>query len=80
MYKIKFNKAECIGCGACAQQCPDNWEIVEEGDGYKAKPKHTALDRLGCNEEAANICPVEAIKIIRGGKEELKEEDIDNEE
>ncbi|MBI5871747.1 ferredoxin [archaeon] len=77
MYSIKFNKKECIGCGACAQQCPDNWEIIEDGEGYKAKPKHTALEKIGCNEEAANICPVEAIKIIKGNKNKFVEEDAD---
>ena len=58
-YKIEFDKEKCIGCGACTQ-C-DNWEI---GDDRKAYPIKTELKEIGCNQDAADMCPVEAIKII----------------
>ena len=57
-HKIEIDKEKCIGCGACAAQC-DNFEM----DGDKAKPKQTEVDDIGCNKDAADACPVEAIKI-----------------
>ncbi|MBR9690955.1 ferredoxin [Candidatus Woesearchaeota archaeon] len=60
MAKIEFNKEACIGCGACAAVCPDNWEM--EGD--KAKCKNLNPEEAGCNQEAADSCPVECIKVI----------------
>jgi len=58
-YKIIFNKEACIGCGACVAICPENWEM--KGD--KASPKKIELESLGCNQKAADACPVTAIKI-----------------
>ena len=55
-YKIKVDKEKCIGCGACAANC-DNFEMKED----KAAAKETEVEKLGCNQEAADICPVEAI-------------------
>ena len=64
-HTIEFNKEECIGCGACVSQCPDNWELVETEDGQKARPKHTAIsdEELECNQDAADACPVQVITI-----------------
>jgi ferredoxin len=59
MVKIKQDREKCIGCGACVSVCPSNWEF----DGPKAKPKKTEVDDLGCNKEAADICPVNCITI-----------------
>lgn len=59
--KIEFDKEKCIGCGACVATCEENWEM----DGDKAKPKKTVLDDIGCNQAAADGCPVECIKIIK---------------
>ena len=61
-YNVIFKKDVCIGCGACASTCPDNWEMIED-DEIKAKPKNTKLKELGCNKEAEEVCPVDAIKI-----------------
>jgi len=55
-YKINIDKEKCIGCGACTAQC-DNFEM--KGD--KAVAKKKEVDEIGCNQEAADICPVEAI-------------------
>jgi ferredoxin len=52
---------ECIGCGVCATTC-DNFEMVE-GDKRKAKPKEANVKDIGCNKDAADSCPVQAIKI-----------------
>ena len=57
-FKIKVDEEKCIGCGACAASC-DNFEMNEG----KAVAKKKEVDKLGCNQEAADVCPVEAIKI-----------------
>ena len=61
-FKITVDKDKCIGCGACAAQC-DNFELKETDEGYKAKPKESEVDKVGCNKDAAEACPVEAIKV-----------------
>ncbi len=63
-FTIIFKKDECIGCGACTVQCPENWELVEEEGMFKAKPKQTVLSEIGKNKDAKDICPVNAIDII----------------
>ncbi len=57
-FKIDVDKEACIGCGACVAQC-DNFEL----DGDKVKAKKTVVDDIGCNKEAADICPVECIRV-----------------
>ena len=61
MAKVKIEQKLdlCIGCGACAAVCPDNWEMV----GDKSKPKKTELSDVGCNQAAADACPVQCILI-----------------
>lgn len=58
-FKIEFDKEACIGCGTCVALCPDNWTMA----GDKAKPKKIELNEIGCNKDAAESCPVNAIKI-----------------
>jgi ferredoxin len=58
-FKIVQDHEACIGCGACASVC-DNWEMGDDG---KSHPKKTEIDDKGCNDEAANVCPVGCIKI-----------------
>jgi len=62
-FKINYNEEECIGCGACTVQCPENWELVEKNGLFKAKPKQTNLSDIGKNKEAEEVCPVNCIKI-----------------
>lgn len=59
-YLIELDKDTCIGCGACTVAC-DNFIL----DGDKAKPVKTEVDEPGCNQEAADGCPVSAIKISK---------------
>ncbi len=60
MYRIVQNREACIGCGACVSVCPDNWEMKDDG---KASPIKTEVDDVGCNQDAADVCPVQCIKI-----------------
>ncbi len=62
--KVKIDTETCIGCGACVAACEDVFELK---DG-KAVAKQAETDKE-CEKEAADICPVEAIKI-----EEVREE------
>ena len=57
-FKIEVDEEKCIGCGACAATC-NNFEMNEG----KAKAKKKEVDKIGCNQEAADVCPVEAIKV-----------------
>ncbi len=59
MFKIIQDREKCIGCGACVSVC-DNWKMDDDG---KAKLKKTEVEEVGCNKEAAEICPVQCIKI-----------------
>ena len=34
------------------------------GDDGKAHPKKTELDEVGCNQEAADNCPVSCITVV----------------
>jgi len=78
-YKIVFEKKDCIGCGACTSQCPENWELVETEDGFKAKLKKQEIneDEYSSNQEAADICPVDCIKIEKVKARKKVVEDFD---
>ncbi|MFH1063670.1 MAG: ferredoxin [Candidatus Woesearchaeota archaeon] len=58
--KIEHDHDTCIGCGACVNICPDNWEMADDG---KSHCKNTSPDSLGCNQEAADACPVQCIHV-----------------
>lgn len=62
MAKIIHDLKACIGCGACTAICPANWQMGEDN---KAHPAKTAVsgDELKCNQEAAQVCPVNCIKV-----------------
>ncbi len=59
MKKIIINKDLCIGCGACAACCPDNFEI---GDDFIAKTISNEITE-DVNDAIQN-CPTEAIEIV----------------
>jgi len=48
---------ECIGCGACASECPTSC-IVEDGGVYKINE----ADCIECGA-CAGVCPVDAPKL-----------------
>ncbi len=61
MPKIIHDRESCYGCGACVSVCPDNWEMGDDG---KANCKNTEVEEVGCNKQAAEICPAQCIKIV----------------
>jgi len=74
-YKIIFDRDICIGALACSAVSPELWEIADDGkvDLKGAKfNKETKKWELIISEsqlqeqtDAAHVCPVEAIKIIK---------------
>ena len=70
--KILFYKEECISCGTCAAICPEFWEMDEEGmahlkESRKAENHWERIieteDARSRNQEAADACPVQIIKL-----------------
>ena len=59
MAKITIDEKKCIGCGTCAAMCPSHF-IME---GEKSKAVKAEVEDLSCAREAADACPVSAIKI-----------------
>lgn len=72
--KITHDRPLCIGCGACAAVCADNWEMNDDGKSdikgaKKVGEKQTKeITSMGCNKEAAEACPVNCIHIDENGK------------
>ena len=57
--KVVIETDECIGCGSCAEFCPDVFELDEEIE--KAKVILPEGGPEECIEEAISTCPVECI-------------------
>lgn len=56
---VNVNRDDCIGCGVCAQICPDVFELDEDA----GKAKVIRPDGAECAQEAADSCPVGCISI-----------------
>ncbi len=71
MSKIIHERPKCIGCGSCVAVCPDFFELdKKDGLANLKKSKRLAdgseelgVDKIGCIKEAAEVCPVQIIKI-----------------
>ncbi|HOZ56033.1 MAG: Ferredoxin [Parcubacteria group bacterium ADurb.Bin316] len=55
---ICVNKNTCIGCGACASICPNNFAIGNDG-----KAEVISQENVECANNAAQSCPVQAITV-----------------
>ena len=58
VWKIKVDKEKCIGCEACTAVC-DNFKMA----GVKAIAVKEEVRILGCSQQAADVCPVDAITV-----------------
>ncbi len=63
--KIIQEHDKCIGCGSCVAICPKYWEISDDGKAKLIGTESNELEisKVECNQEAADACPVQCIKI-----------------
>jgi ferredoxin len=68
--KIKVERPKCISCGSCVAVCPLYFELEESGLAHLKNSKKDAAENeelevndLGCARDAAEVCPVQIIKI-----------------
>jgi len=54
---IKVDKKVCIGCGSCEAICPEVFKLKQ------GKAEVKIQKNIDCVKEAAQSCPVDAIKI-----------------
>lgn len=59
--KVTVDAEACSGCELCVSSCPEVFEMV--GDVAKAKVDVVPEGSEGSAKEAAEDCPVEAIKV-----------------
>lgn len=60
-YKIEIDRDLCIGDGACCGEAPNTLEMDDENIAIVTDPEaHSAEEIL----QAAQVCPVDAIKLI----------------
>jgi len=59
---VDVDHVSCIGCGACAELCPDVF-AMDDRTGKARVIIFEAIDK-GCIEEAIAICPAECISWI----------------
>lgn len=59
---VTVDKNKCIGCGLCVSIAPEVFEIKDDGISYVKNPN---ADKKFAKKvkEAADSCPVQAIKI-----------------
>ena len=55
---IKINHDLCIGCGTCEALCPQVFKLNKDG-----KAEVINKDDLDCARQAAESCPLQAIKV-----------------
>lgn len=68
--KITHNREICIGCGSCVAVCPKYWKMEDDGKSMLSGAKDLSsekyeleVSKAECNQEAADICPVQCIGI-----------------
>ncbi len=70
MKKLSIDVEKCVSCGACAANCPDHFEIRDDGKAHLKEAE--VIDGLEVKEvdeneagisDAVNGCPVQAIEL-----------------
>lgn len=60
MVTPKVDSDVCIGCGACVSVAPDVFEIGDDGKAHVKDPEGADEEEV---KQAADVCPVDAIKL-----------------
>jgi len=60
--RVTVDEDTCIGCGLCAEDCPEVFEMNDDKVRVKADDGVPEDVTKSCKEAAEN-CPVEAIKM-----------------
>lgn len=67
--KVLLDLEKCIGCGSCESVCSnffklgDDMKVHLENAEKEGSLEKKEVEDIGCLKEAADICPVQAIKI-----------------
>lgn len=61
--KAMVNEETCIGCGVCAETCPEVFVMDDEAGLARVIAAPVPPDAENACPEAAERCPVEAISI-----------------
>ena len=59
--RVTVDEETCIGCGLCAETCPEVFEMNDEK--ARVKVDEVPEDLVDTCREAADDCPVEAIQV-----------------
>ena len=59
--RVTIDKDTCIGCGLCAETCPEVFEMID--DKARVKVNEVPKDVTATCKEAVENCPVEAIQM-----------------
>lgn len=59
VYRVTLDNVKCLGCMACLR-C----ENLQSGEDFKAEVVTDEVAEVGCNQEVADDCPVDAISIV----------------
>lgn len=59
MAKVVVDAATCVGCGLCEQNCPEVFEVKEDGIAHVKAQECASCDL----KEVADQCPVNAISV-----------------
>lgn len=73
MARVEHDKETCIGCGACVAVAEKFWDMDGAKSHLKGSKKDGKVEVLEVsseedvklNEDAAEVCPVDCIKVVK---------------